>query len=162
MTPTNEIDVVMAATAEVLHNIADAVADEDAAKLSPILHTAIPHLIKVPELYRTVQGKLSKPRANLLLHALQAIIVMLQTDTEAHSLSQIVDDDEEMHSEFLQALVDLIPSVCDLELQLIAVRFTSWSNGHQFCGQYLREELRRSYSADITHAGGNCSQCLRT
>ena len=126
MSPTTELDDIMAATAEILHNIAVAVADVDAAKLSPILHTVIPHLIKVPELYRTVEGKLSKSRANLLLHALQAIVMMLQTDTEAHSLSQIVDDDEEIHSEFLRALVDLIPSVCDLELQLIAVRFAAF------------------------------------
>lgn len=122
MAPSDDIDALMAAIAEILHDIANAVADANAPKLSPILHTAIPHLMKVPELYRTVEGKLSKPRINLLLHTLQGIIVMIQSDTEEHSLSQVVDDDEEMHSTFLKALVDLIPSVCDVELQLIAVR----------------------------------------
>lgn len=122
MQPTADLDAAMAAITEVLHNIAVSVAEANAAKLSPILHTAIPMLMKVPELYREVEGKLSKSRINLLLHALQAIIMMIQADTEENSLSQVVDDDEEMHSEFLQALVDLIPVVCDLELQLIAVR----------------------------------------
>jgi hypothetical protein len=122
MTQADDVDTLMAAIAEVLREIATAVANANAPKLSPILHTAVPRLMKVPELYRTVEGKLSKSRANLLLHTLQGIVTMLQSDTEEHSLSQVVDDDEEMHSTFLKALVDLIPSVCDLELQLIAVR----------------------------------------
>ena len=48
----SDVDAAMAATAELLHDIANQVADADreaeSNKLGPILHTAIPQLMKVP------------------------------------------------------------------------------------------------------------------
>ena len=125
MQSTAEIDGAMADIAEVLRGVTETVADEVPHKLGPIVRKSIPTLMQAPDLYREVEGQLSKSRVSFLLHSLHGLILMLQADDELDKLSQAIDDDAEMHANFLESLVLLIPSVCDLELQLTSVRNSS-------------------------------------
>ena len=124
MQSTAEIDGAMADIAEVLRGVTETVADEVPHKLGLIVHKSIPTLMQAPNLYREVEGQLSKSRVSFLLHSLHGLILMLQAD-ELDKLSQAIDDDADMHAKFLESLVLLIPSVCDLELQLTSVRNSS-------------------------------------
>ena len=123
------VDTTMAAIAEAQFMIADVVGAEDGQPLNAFIRQITPALMKVADMYGDTHGKLSKDLAHLLQFSLKAVLMLLQSDTDAASLreacagggSRFSTTDDKLHSGYIEALVDLIPSVCDVELQLIAV-----------------------------------------
>ena len=129
MPPEEITHKAMASMAEAQFIIADITGAEPGQLLDPIICTIMPVLMKIAETYGDTHGKLSKTRFHLLNWSFKAVLMLLQSDTEAESLreacagggSRFKISDDKLHSDYIAALVELIPSVCDLELQLIAV-----------------------------------------